>query len=283
MSAKEWFAGRTIIIASRHQKEEVIAPILRKYLGCHCKVPADLDTDQLGTFSGEVPRQYSPIEAARQKGRMALSEVGGDLCIASEGSFGAHPWLPFQAANEELVLLIDYKNGLEVAVSKLSLETNFNGQHIVSLDELRSFAEKALFPSHRLIIRKNQKSHTGIVKGINTWTALQLAFESTMNKWGEVYVETDMRAMYNPLRMETIRFTTLKLIEKLQTCCPKCGTPGFGVVRQAAGLPCSVCSQPTRSLMGCTYGCQRCHFEEHKLFPQDKTSEDPAYCDYCNP
>ncbi|WP_339794258.1 MAG: DUF6671 family protein [Imperialibacter sp.] len=260
-----------------------MAPLLERYLGCQCVVPADLDTDQLGTFSGEIPRRFSPIEAARRKCRMALSEIGGDLCIASEGSFGSHPSLPFQAANEELVLLVDSRNGFEVSASKVSFQTNFNGQAIVSLEELQSFAEKALFPSHGLIIRKNPKSDAGIVKGINTWPALQIAFESTMNTWGQVYVETDMRAMHNPLRMETIRAATIKLIHKLQNSCAVCGAPGFGVVRQAAGLPCSVCSQPTKSVMASTYGCQLCHFEEHKLFPQDKPSEGPAYCDYCNP
>lgn len=283
MSTKEWFVGRTITIASRHRKEEVIEPILTQHLGCQCVVPADLDTDRLGTFSGEVVRKYSPLEAARRKCLMALSEVGGDLAIASEGSFGPHPGLPFCEVNEELVLLMDTRTGFELAASKLSFETNFAGQFVAGSEELRAFAEKALFPSHGLIIRRNPRSSTGMVKGIQNWAALFAAFDATCSEWGQAYVETDMRAMHNPLRMEVIKAATLRLVDKLDNQCPRCGAPGFEVISETAGLPCSLCSRPTASAVAATHHCQHCRFEASFPYPQLKTSEDPMYCYHCNP
>jgi hypothetical protein len=44
------FPGRKLLIASKHQKEEVIAPLLEKALEVTCIVPANFDTDELGTF-----------------------------------------------------------------------------------------------------------------------------------------------------------------------------------------------------------------------------------------
>ena len=39
-----------VVIATKHKKEEVIAPILEKELGVICVTPIGLDTDKLGTF-----------------------------------------------------------------------------------------------------------------------------------------------------------------------------------------------------------------------------------------
>ena len=51
------FEGRKLLIATKHKKEIVIAPILEKELGVTCFVAPDLDTDELGTFTGEVERR----------------------------------------------------------------------------------------------------------------------------------------------------------------------------------------------------------------------------------
>ena len=61
------FKGRNLIIATKHGKEKVIAPIVEKELGVKCFVTKDLDTDILGTFTGEVERKDDPLTAARKK------------------------------------------------------------------------------------------------------------------------------------------------------------------------------------------------------------------------
>lgn len=45
------FKGRNLLIATKHEKEKVIAPILDKELGVNCFVVTNLDTDEFGTFT----------------------------------------------------------------------------------------------------------------------------------------------------------------------------------------------------------------------------------------
>jgi hypothetical protein len=49
-----------------------------------------------------------------------------------------------------------------------------------------------------------------------------------LEKFNNLYVETDMRAMYNPSRMTVIQNATKKLVEKINSCC-HCNIPGFGI------------------------------------------------------
>jgi hypothetical protein len=48
-----------------------------------------------------------------------------------------------------------------------------------------------------------------------------------LEKFNNLYVETDMRAMYNPSRMTVIQNATKKLVEKINSCCPQCNIPGL--------------------------------------------------------
>lgn len=103
------FQGRNLVIATKHEKEKVIAPILESQLGVKCFVPSDLDTDKLGTFTGEVDRKEDSITTARNKCLMAMGLTNCDLAIASEGSFGSHPTIYFAAADDEFLIFIDKK------------------------------------------------------------------------------------------------------------------------------------------------------------------------------
>jgi hypothetical protein len=277
------FKGRTLLIATKHQKEQIISPIFEKELGVTCSVPDHFDTDVLGTFTGEVERQADPITTARQKCEMAMDQANADLAIASEGSFGPHPSLFFVNADEEILVFIDKKNNLEIIVKELSTTTNFNASEIGSLRALKEFANKVGFPSHGLILRQSKDDFKNIYKGITTWVKLIDAYNYLINHSDTIYVETDMRAMYNPTRRNVIQIATNKLIEKIKNNCPICKTPGFGITGVKEGLPCSACKAPTRSVLSHLYSCQKCNYEEFKVYPYDKTEEDPMYCDRCNP
>ena len=126
-SSDKWFKGRRLLIATRHGKEAVIAPVLEEALGVRCIVPDNYDTDRFGTFTGEIPRAHDPVGTARLKCETAMDEYGLDLAVASEGSFGAHPSISFVPCNEELLVLIDRRNNLEIIARELSLETNMAG------------------------------------------------------------------------------------------------------------------------------------------------------------
>jgi hypothetical protein len=277
------FKGRRLLIATKHEKEKVMAPLLDDGLGVVSFVNVDFDTDTLGTFSGEVERKLDPLATARKKCLLAMKMSNCDLGIASEGSFGAHPSLFFASADDEFLIFIDKKNNLEIIARDLSAETNFNGSDIKNEKELLAFADLVQFPSHALILRASKNDNTSIVKGITNFKELKKSFHAMLHKHKNVYAETDMRAMYNPSRMAIIKNATKKLLDKIHFCCPQCNTPGFGITNAKKGLACSLCGAPTKSTLSLVYSCQKCHYKREKKYPNKKTTEDPMYCDYCNP
>lgn len=283
MSFNELFKGRHLLIASKHKKEEVISPLFEKELGVKCFISMDFDTDIFGTFTGEIEREFDPITSARQKCIHGMEITNCDLVIASEGSFGAHPSIYFAPADDEFLIFIDKKNGLEITVRELSLNTNFNGEEIYNIQELEKFANKVAFPTHGLILRTSKNSTDEIFKGINTWDSLYETFTYLRAKNENVFIETDMRAMYNPTRMSVIELAAKKLLDKIKSCCPQCQTPGFGITEVQQGLPCSNCGAATRSTLCFIYQCVKCSARNIKMYPNNKTEEDPMYCDHCNP
>ncbi len=277
------YQGENLVIATKHEKEKVIAPILEKEVGVKCFVAIDLDTDELGTFTGEVERKDDPITTARNKCLMAMELTNCDLAIASEGSFGPHPSIYFVPADDEFLLFIDKKNALEIIVRELSTQTNFNAATIKTHNELNAFASKANFPSHGLILRKAKDDFAEIIKGVTNTELLNKTFNYFISNYGKVYIETDMRAMYNPTRMKVIERAAIKLSEKINTLCPDCETPGFGITDVKNGLPCEVCNFPTKSTLSYIYTCVKCSCRKEEKYPNDKFTEDPMYCDICNP
>ena len=99
------YKDQKILLATKHQKETVIAPIFKGTLEAQIIVPQDFDTDQFGTFSFEVPRHASAFETAVKKAKKAASDYGYSLAVASEGSFGAHPDYFWTSANTEIMVL----------------------------------------------------------------------------------------------------------------------------------------------------------------------------------
>jgi hypothetical protein len=277
------FENRKLIIATKHRKESVIAPILEKELGVRCFVDETFDTDLLGTFTGEVERQLDPISTAREKCLQAMKINDCELGIASEGSFGPHPSLFFVSADDEFLIFIDKKNNLEIIARELSTETNFNGKELKSENELLDFAQSIGFPAHGLILRQSKDDFSEIHKGITDPEILKTTFENLCSNHHSVYVETDMRAMLNPTRMEVIKKAAEKLVEKIKSACPVCQMPGFVISQAKRGLECSLCGSPTNSTRSYLYQCQHCNFTKEEMYPNKKTAEDPMYCDYCNP
>jgi hypothetical protein len=277
------FSRRKLLIATRHHKEKVIAPILERELGVQCFVDPDFDTDALGTFTGEIERELDPISTAREKCRRAMQRNDCDLGVASEGSFGPHPTLYFLPADEEFLIFIDTQNHIEVTVREISTTTNFSGKQILTHNELMEFADQAGFPTHGLILRGSKQEYTDIHKGIRDRDSLQQAFDHLIARHKSVYVETDMRALHNPMRMQVIAAATEKLVQAIHFTCPNCHMPGFGVAEAIKGLACRLCGSPTNSTLSYVYKCQHCAFTQEERYPHQKTAEDPTFCDFCNP
>lgn len=271
------------MIATKHGKEAVLAPLFERSLGVRCMVPPDLDTDLLGTFTGEVERRGDPLSVAREKCLMAAALYSSDLILASEGSFGPHPSIPFLPANDELLFLLDTANQREYFAREITSETNFTGEWIRNEKSLLSFLEKVRFPLHAVIMRASEKDTAMLYKGLTTEEQVLIHFRQLHSLQGKAWVETDMRAMHNPTRMNTIARAGEKLIEKLLSGCPVCTAPGFAVKRAVPGLPCMGCGMPTRSTRVLQRSCDVCHHSDEIQPAGGKTMEDPMYCDFCNP
>ena len=275
------FEGRPLCVATMHQKEKVVEPIFNSMLGVTCFVPSSLNTDQFGTFSGEISRTLSPLNAAAAKCDLAHQLTGCDLVLANEGSFGPHPSLFFIPSNEELMLLRDYKNNLSIWTTVLSTNTNYNSIEITNDNQLMDFAKSIGFPSHGIILLSDDR--TQIKKDFRTLEETKHALTDLLQIHRSCIVETDMRAMNNPTRMKVIEELTYKLVQKINSVCPSCNAPGFDVIRINTGLPCMACKSATSSTLSLVKGCLTCSHEVLIEFPNNKREEDPMHCNYCNP
>ncbi|AWH86509.1 hypothetical protein HYN59_15950 [Flavobacterium album] len=277
------FRGRKLLIVTKHGKERVIADLAESALGVECIVADEFDTDLLGTFTGEIGRPGDALETLRRKCHEGLALYGCDLAIASEGSFGPHPAIFIASGDDELVMLVDTLNGLEIVARELTVDTNFSAATINSKEELDHFLQLARFPGHAVIVRRAENDTTAMIKGISDPEEMDSISREYLEKYGSFFIETDMRAMHNPTRMQVIRRATAKLIERAGSLCPACGTPGFGVTSVKAGLPCSACRCETDSTLSHISVCAKCSHTVEKLYPHGKNEEDPMYCNFCNP
>lgn len=281
--ARDWFSGRTLAIATMHGKEKVLAAPLETVLGVNCSIPAHLDTDRFGTFSGEVERPGDADFTLRHKCLAAMEALDCDLAVASEGSFGPHPMVPFAAVGEERLLLMDRGNGLEIGVRSLSPHTNFAHADIEEIGDLHDFAARVGFPEHALILRSKKAGEARIVKGLREHAALEDAFRRLKESGDNIVVQTDMRAMFNPTRMQAIGNLCLELVRRAACLCQHCSRPGFGERHYTGGLPCAWCGSPTDRVLYVEMRCGHCGHAETQWYPEGVEAADPGACPRCNP
>jgi len=279
------FKGRKIVIATMHGKERVIAPLIEKHLGVEIVVPKQFNSDKFGTFTRDIKRAGDQLEAARTKLLAAMEIENIDLGISSEGSFGSHPSIPFIQSNLELLLFIDKKNGFEIRGHYRTSETNMDGRYVSTMEEALDFAKKIGFPEHGVIVRKSKKRHYGIHKNILTEEDLIKTVKKLLNGFfiKKIFIESDMRAHRNPVRMKAIAKATENLIQNIKSLCPRCSTPGFVVIDFEKGLKCSSCGLPTDLPVNDLYKCSVCNYEEKRPVTKHNKVADPRYCGYCNP
>lgn len=280
------YRGRRAALATKHGKERAVALPMRAGLGLRVVVPGGVDTDLFGTFTGEIERVGHPKEVASRKARLGMERAGLPLGMASEGSFGPHPDVPFAAGNQEVLVFVDDGPGIEVCEQLLTFETNFAHEKASSLEELGNFLARSGFPSHGLVVRPDAPLEPDAIrKGIATEAELREAFghSKALSENGLVHVETDMRAHLNPTRMRAIRRVTVKLARRLGERCPECSAPGWGVVDVAKGLPCSLCGFPTDFVREEVFGCSGCGHRRELPRRDGLARVGPEHCPLCNP
>lgn len=277
------YKNRQVALLTQHGKEEVLAPTLQESLGCIVTKVEGYDTDLLGTFSRDIPRAGSQIEAARKKARKGMELSGLKLGLASEGSFGPDPFTGMFSWNVEILVWIDQENDLEI-IAMSQGKTNMAHTSVLTWEQVESFADKARFPEHYLMIRPESEDDQRIRKGICKWDDLREAFiwAQEQSRNGSVFIETDMRAHANPTRMNMISRAADELAAKLSSVCPVCKAPGYWVVERISGLKCHRCGQPTHEMRAEVYGCCKCSYKT-TIERTDKMYADPGHCDSCNP
>jgi ribosomal protein L37E len=278
------FQGQRAAIATMHGKERVVAPLLAQWFGLRLERAEGVDTDALGTFTGEIERNGSMLDAARAKAQLAIERTGARLGLGSEGAFGPHPLMPMIPSGLELMVLIDSETNHEIAVH-LRTSTNYDST-LAPGGDLSPFLARVGFPDHAVIVRPQKGAErAAVVKGLVAPQALRDAIDAMAARsvTRKALVQTDMRAHLNPTRMRAITHVTKALALRVARLCPVCGSPGFGRVKVKRGLPCRECGSPTDLVQAEVHACGRCGYREDKRQRPVTLRADPTWCPLCNP
>lgn len=280
------YHGVAIAVATLHGKAGALAPAFAT-VGARLQLAAGVDTDALGTFSGEVPRTQSPLDTAIAKARLGMRATGLAVGIATEGSFGPDPVLGFVPLHRELIVLVDDRLGSVVVETAATHDTNFDGRTLAAGETPTAHdLARWRFPSHALIVRPEPLvGAVAIHKGLQDADALQRAIDAARraSPSGHVRVETDMRAHLNPTRLGHLTALGERLVERLACLCASCGAPGFGLVDRRPGLACAGCGLPTGLARAEVHGCPACGMLAERPRADGLVAADPAHCDHCNP
>jgi hypothetical protein len=280
------YHGDRAVLATMHGKEKVIAPLIERFLGLRVELVPSLNTDRFGTFTRDVERTGTQLDAARAKIEAAFALLPNVLVgLASEGSFGPHPFIPFLNLEREIVMLVDRNTGLELIGHHATQNTNYGHAVVHDGDDAHAFARRAGFPDHGIIVagcRDGQPApDIALIKDIATEKDLSSAIEVVVSLSGTAFVEADMRAHRNPKRMRAIKRATIDLTRRSRSLCPECRWPGFAVTERIAGLPCAWCDEPTLLTRAEVMSCKGCGWRDERAVAA--TQAEPAHCDSCNP
>ncbi|WP_426000678.1 DUF6671 family protein [Caulobacter sp. DWR1-3-2b1] len=281
------YQNTVAVLTTMHCKERVIGPVLEQGLGLRVALAIGLDTDRFGTFSRDIERTGSQLDAARAKIATGFEYAPyARVGIASEGSFGPHPYIPFLALGRELVVLIDRERGLELTGHFASPETNYGHAIVSDLEAAIAFAARSKFPEHGLVVMGcvDEKPAPGLalIKDVDDPATLERVIGQVLAKCGAAFVEADMRAHRNPTRMRAIETAASDLVRRFRSQCPACAHPGFDVTERIPGLPCECCGEPTHVIRAEALTCQACDYRQERPATSAVTA-DPGRCGSCNP
>jgi hypothetical protein len=272
------------VLATKHGKLPLIAPPLASAVGLRIDVVA-VDTDTLGTFTGDIRRQGSPLDTAIAKARIGMRATGCTLGVASEGSIGPDPAMPLVHYDREIVVLVDDRDGIVVWESDASWDIVAKSTSVVPDAELGPFLSAARFPEHQLIVRPNCGAVHPIHKGIASLDRLTAAVAecAAAAADGLARVETDLRAHACPSRRAVISRAAERLAGRIAARCPTCGAPGWGRVDVVLGVPCAWCGTEVARPRAEIDGCVACEHRRTRPVVSAEARADPGECPWCNP
>lgn len=277
------YVHKRIALTTKHEKLTLIKPAFDEHVGCEI-FEVNLDTDQLGTFSGEIERIAPTLETAIKKARLGMEETGLRLGIASEGSIGPDPMVPFIHSNIEHLVLVDDELGIVISETYRSFDINAATITVAPDHYLMDFLEKVDFPNHALIVRPDTQNKNNCIKGVTNEEQLMEAIQisSQLSPSGKVVIESDLRAMHSPSRQRNIEEVAKLLAKRVSQLCTNCNMPGWGRVGYEKGLYCSECGwDHPNAIRQEILGCVKCEYTEQGVVIS--TVLDPANCNFCNP
>ena len=271
-----------VAVATKHGKLAQIAPAFDRLKQWQLEL-APIDTDEFGTFSGEVERTLSPRETVIEKAKAGARSLGFDYGIASEGTIGAHPHLPFTNSDYELMAFVCLSKDVAIVESFLSADITAYSQDVSHSSDLDVISDGLDLPSHAANIIVETKSGRQIHKGITDVHEVRRIVEQYLvGGANNVRVESDFRAMNSPSRQANIAICAQRLALRVGAHCPGCSHFGWGRVGYEYGLPCVSCGLMNESVANAEkLGCPGCDFVELNEFAQEAI--DPSRCEFCNP
>lgn len=273
------YTARAITFATMHGKELLAHDAFQNTLGATVTAATGLDTDQFGTFAGDIPRTLNPREAARAKARLGMHIAGTTLGLASEGTFTSEFGLVVK--NTELLIFMDDTLGLDLVEGSVTTSPVPGGRRIASAREALTFASAIGFPGQGVILQSTKNDRTTAHKNITQLEVLGDTAEALLKQHHSLVILPDYRAHRAPSRAAAIRSLCEKMARRLVTECPRCTAPGFGQITVEPGLPCSYCGSATRVIAADINGCGRCTHQTRT--PRIQSHADPGSCDRCNP
>lgn len=286
MVTENKYQGRRAVLTTMHGKAAAIAARIHNKLGLKVEVNAGINTDVLGTFTREVAREKNMLETAIEKARLGMKQSRQSLGIASEGTFGPHPSIPFLAINRELIVFVDDERRIVVHELVTTEDTNFSNAVVSPDEDVSAFLSRAGFPEHAVVVSPHASfDYRPTFKGIRERTVLNGLIRrcAAASSDGKAFLQTDMRANFNPARMKVIANCAEKLADRLRSECPECLEVGWGIVDLERGLPCEFCGAPTKAVKFEIWGCVRCTYREKRFRLDGMSSSEQQYCDSCNP
>ena len=229
------YANARIGLATIHAKELAVAPPFRRLLDAEVVVAHGLDTDALGTFSGEVPRPDALVETCVIKAELAFRSLDVDCAIANEGSYGPIDRVPLVASGVEIMAFIDRKRGLRLIETLGTHRTNWRLRRFKAGDPNVPAVVKAMgFPRFGVfVISSSDPSRP--VKDLSNMDEVVAAVnrEARRSDEGLAIVIADMRANRNPTRMRVLRALSWKLAKRLRAALSEMPYAGLRPDRRA--------------------------------------------------
>ncbi|MEO6701487.1 MAG: DUF6671 family protein [Jatrophihabitantaceae bacterium] len=277
------YRGAVIAFATLHGKHWHVAPAFADILDARVIAADSVDTDQFGTFTGDIARSLAPVEAARAKARLGMQALGLPYGLASEASYGPLPGLGLPG-HEEILLFLDDTRGLEVIQGNRTLSHPGPGRRARNYGEIEPALAAWGFPGQAVTARPALGgAPRDIVKGISDPRQLGSAIRAAAERSedGHALIEPDLRAHHNPTRQTVLTHLGQSLARRLDTACPACASPGYGQTATVPGLPCAACHTPTDLAQADTYTCPVCPCQHTRA--RAVTTAEPRWCPDCNP